>query len=106
MFNTIMYIVFGVAILVILLTTILIFSSKARGKMMKKNIEAVKYMMDESKDDIESISTNLADATKDGITTVTSAIKEGISGNKTQCKHCGNAIDQDSRFCKACGKEQ
>ena len=37
---------------------------------------------------------------------VTIAIKEGLSGKKSYCKHCGTQIDKDSKFCKECGKEQ
>lgn len=82
-------------------------SPKFRGKMMSRQIKSMKYMMDESKDDIESISTDMANATKEGIETTTRAIKKGFTedGN-IYCKHCGNKIDKDSKFCKNCGMEQ
>ena len=89
----------------------MMFSPKLRGKFMSKQVKAMKYMVDESKDDIESITTNMADATKTGIKTTTKAvaegIKEGFTGEETiYCKHCGATIDADSTFCKKCGKEQ
>jgi len=45
-----------------------------------------------------------ADAFSPAITKVTTAIKS--SSSKTYCKHCGNPIEKDSKFCKYCGKEQ
>lgn len=84
-----------------------IVSPKFRGKMMSRQIKSVKYMMDESKNDIESISTDMANATKEGIKTTTRAIKEGFEEDKgIYCKYCGSKIDEDSKFCKNCGKEQ
>ena len=99
--------VFIVAAVFILFTILTIMSPKLRGKMMSKQIKAAKYMMDESKEDLQDISTNMANATKDGIETTTRAIKKGITNEeKTTCKYCGNGIDKDSSFCKHCGKEQ
>ncbi|MCI9280992.1 MAG: hypothetical protein HFI49_01860 [Bacilli bacterium] len=84
-----------------------IISPKFRGKMMSRQIKAAKYMMDESKDDIRNISTNMADATKDGIEITTRAIKDGlIKDERVYCKHCGSLINKDSKFCKNCGGEQ
>ena len=73
---------------------------------MSREIKSMKYMMDESKDDFNSISTNMAYATKDGIKTTVRAIKEGLTEENIYCKHCGSEIDSDSKFCKKCGKEQ
>ena len=82
-------------------------SPKFRGKILSRNIKATKYMMDESKGDIESISTDMANATKGGIETTVRAIKKGITEDEDiYCKHCGAEIDSDSKFCKKCGKEQ
>lgn len=112
---------------------VMMFSSKFRGKLMSKQLKAVKHMTDYSKNDMEDIIENLgniavnsknniinqnedilknmsrkeAEINKDAIRTVTSAIKEGWDNNDTMfCKHCGAIIDADSRFCKSCGKEQ
>ena len=83
-----------------------IASPKFRGKMMSRQIKAQKYMMDESKEDLKSISDSLAYASKDGVKTTARAIKEGFSDNNIFCKHCGAEIDSDSKFCKVCGKKQ
>ena len=105
--GTIFYIIFAVAILIFIVTFIAILSPKVRGKMLSREVKSLKYMMDESKEDIESISTNMADATKEGIRTTTHAIKEGFTkDDSVYCKHCGSKIDKDSKFCKNCGKEQ
>ena len=97
--------------LTFILMVVMMFSPKARGKMMSRQLKAAKYMMDESKDDIKDISDNMAYATKDGIKTTTQAvasgIKAGLSDEETiYCKYCGSEIDSDSVFCKKCGKEQ
>lgn len=85
----------------------LMFSPKLRGKMMSTQVKATKYMMDESKEDLKSVTDGMAYATKDGIKTTTRAIKEGLmEDNNIYCKHCGSEIDSDSKFCKKCGKEQ
>ena len=56
---------------------------------------------------MRDITSNLADASKEGIKTTTRAIKEGLTEDETvYCKHCGASIDSDSTFCKNCRKEQ
>lgn len=87
-------------------TIAMIISPKLRGKMMSRQIRASKYMMDESKEDLKSISDGMAYATKDGIKTTARAIKEGFVGEFVYCKHCGSKIESDSKYCKECGKEQ
>ena len=89
---------------------LMIFSPKFRGKLMSNQIKATKYMMDESKEDIKSVTDDMAYATKDGVKTfasaVSSGVKEGLTEEKIFCKYCGSQIDTDSIFCKKCGKEQ
>ena len=106
-FFTVMFIIIGVvAVAIFVFSFLMIFSPKIRGKMMSKHIKATKYMVDESKKDIESISTNLADATEEGVEITARAIKKGFSDdNQAFCKHCGAKIDKDSKFCSKCGKE-
>ena len=103
----IMFIIIGVlAIAIFIFTLLLMFSPKLRGKMMSKNIKATKYMIDESKDDIKSISSDMSEATSDGVETTVRAIKRGIEKEESIfCKHCGAKIDKNSKFCSKCGKE-
>lgn len=131
----IMYLVVGVFVAVGFVYTIaMTFNPKLRGKMMSKNIKAMKHMTDISRDDLEDIYTQFgemgvnvkgniinnneetlrniankeANINKEAVKTTFGAIKEGLSGNNENmfCKHCGAMIDSDSKFCKSCGKEQ
>ena len=95
-----------VPLLIGIIGLVLLFNPKIRGKLMGLQVKATKYMVEESKEDIKDISTNMAEATKDGVKITTGAIKEGFSGETVFCKHCGSQIDVDSNFCKKCGKEQ
>lgn len=93
--------------IIFIIAIIAMSSPKFNGKMMSKQIKSVKYMMDNSKDDIENISTNMANATKDGVEITAHAIKKGFTDEESvYCKNCGSKIDADSKFCKRCGKEQ
>lgn len=110
----------------------LMVSPKLRGKLMSRQIKATKHMMDYSKEDLKDILSTSADIginaekeildnneetmednvtrkaniNKKGIEITTNAIKEGLTRSKIYCKHCGKLIDDDSKFCKSCGKEQ
>ena len=77
-FNIIFYAIWILVGAGFVFTIAMMFSPKLRGKMMSKQVKSVKYMMDESKEDIRSFATNMADATKDGIETYTRAIKKDI----------------------------
>ncbi len=114
------------------MTIALMVSPKLRGKLMSRQIKAAKHMMDYSKEDLKDLlstsadiginaekeildnneetmkdnATRKANISKEGIEITANAIKEGLSKNKIYCKHCGKLIDEDSRFCKSCGKEQ
>lgn len=117
---------------VFIFTFLMMFSPKLRGKMMSKQIKSLKYMMDDSKDDLTDIATTSGDVmvnaskkiidnneddlkdlvtksaniSKEGIETTVRAIRKGITEDEMYCKHCGTSIDKDSKYCKKCGKEQ
>ena len=56
----IMFIVVSIFILLVFIFVILsIISPKFRGKIMRRQVKATKYMVDYSKDDLEDIGTNL-----------------------------------------------
>ena len=77
--------IFIITIVVFIFVFILMFNPKIRGKFMSKQIKATKYMMDDSKDDIQDVSTNLAKATKDSIEITTRAIKKGFTDDYIYC---------------------
>ena len=111
MHSVLMYVIPIIAISIFVLTfvfmVVFMFSPKARGKFLSNQVKSMKYMMDDSKDDIENISTNMADASKDGIEITTRAIKKGFTDEEgIRCKYCGKIIDKESKYCKYCGKEQ
>ena len=107
-----------------IMTIALMVSPKLRGKLMSRQIKATKHMMDYSKEDLKDILSTSADiginaekeildnneeTMEDNVTrkaNTTNAIKEGLTKSKIYCKHCGKLIDDDSKFCKSCGKEQ
>ena len=84
----------------------MIFSPKLRAKFMSHQLKASKYMMEENEELLKELSTKSANLSKDGIKIKAGAFKEGFSVGSIYCKHCGFAIDSDSKFCKACGKRQ
>ena len=119
-------IIFAVIFIISILS---IFSPKFRGKMISQQVKSLKYMMEESKDDIAKmagttvgIKKEVLDDNEDALTDIANkeaklnavriksaarAIKEGLTENNSiYCKHCGASIDSDSKFCKSCGKEQ
>ena len=59
-FNTIFVIVFALVVITMIVTIFSIFSSKLRGKLLNKQVKAIKYMTDYSKDDIQAINENMS----------------------------------------------
>ena len=128
MFEMLFIIVPIFIVCVFIFTFAMILSPKLRGKMLSRQVKSLKYMMDESKDDLEDlaktsintsnkilgdneevlkdISTKYAEINKDAIETTAKAIKKGLSDDKLYCKNCGVLIDSDANFCSKCGKEQ
>lgn len=131
--SKIMFIIVPVIIFIgVVFTILMLVSPKFRGKIMSKQIKAMKHMTDYSKEDMEDIGKNLGEVvvnTKKGILDknektltdistneanikapalkkITRAIKEGLVENTVYCKYCGEEIDSDSVYCNKCGKKQ
>ena len=132
-FNLIFIIMLVLFVFIFAFAIINIFSPKLRAKFMKKQIQATKYMVEESQDDLEDLatvssnisirsrkrvmdsnedllkdmSTRNATINKKSMEITAEAIKKGLSkNNRIYCKYCGEIIDDDSLFCKYCGKKQ
>ena len=129
-FNIIFTVVMIFSLLIFGVVFAMILSSKLRSKMMKHQIKATKYMMEDSKEelsDIAAVSSNIAiksrkkvldeneelltematrnaSINKEGVEITARAIKKGLSKQVVHCKYCGKEIDDDSVFCKFCGK--
>ena len=69
--------------------------ARAQNNVIKNNEEILKQTANKT-----------ANINKDAVKTMAHAIKEGFTEELIYCKHCGVAIDSDSKFCKSCGKEQ
>lgn len=105
-FMIVCFVIVGLFVLAgFIFTFTMMFSSKARAKMMSKQVEASKQMIEANKDNIKKISDDVAEATKGATKTTARAIKEGFT-DSVFCKHCGKEIPTDSKFCKHCGKQQ
>jgi hypothetical protein len=76
-----------------------------RPEITKMSAKSAKYLQQQNKKDFRDIASNTADIANEAITKTTTAIKKGLD-NKIFCKHCGEKIDSDSKFCNKCGKEQ
>jgi hypothetical protein len=131
--TNIMFIIVPIIIVIVFVIVIIMFiSPKVRGKMMARQIKAARYMLDESKDDLENMGTivgntsikikkniiedneetlkdiNIKEANinKEKVRITAKAIKEGLTeDNSIYCKYCGQEIDSDSIYCKNCGKK-
>ena len=109
-------------------TFLMLFSPKVKSKMMGKSLKTLKTMMEdntevfqelnkmsinlqknvleENEEMLKDINRKTANISKDGVEITARAVKKGFSSETIYCKHCGNSIDADSKFCKTCGKEQ
>lgn len=129
-FNIIFTVVMIFSLLIFGVVFAMILSPKLRSKMMKHQIKATKYMMEDSQEelsDIAAVSSNIAiksrkkvldeneelltematrnaSINKEGVEITARAIKKGLSKQVVHCKYCGKEIDDDSVFCKFCGK--
>lgn len=125
----VMFVVIPIFIgIVFIFVLTMIISPKFRGKMMARQVKSMKYMLDESKEDLEAmggtainVKKNIVDNNEEflkkisekegeiagfGIEKKVRAIKKGLLEDEMYCKHCGESIDADSKYCKKCGKEQ
>lgn len=129
-FNIFFTVVMIISLLIFVFAFAMILSPKLRSKMMKHQIKATKYMIEDSQEelsDIASVSSNIAiksrkrvldenedvltematrnaSINKEGVEITARAIKKGLSKEVIHCKYCGKEIDDDSVFCKFCGK--
>ena len=85
------------------------YSEKDMEKILTKlnqvGINSKKNILDENEDTLKEIADKNADINKDAVKEYAKSIKEGLK-DTVYCKHCGEAIDSDSKYCKKCGKEQ
>lgn len=76
-------------------------------EMSKLSIKMTKHLQQAAQEDLTDIATTNAEIHTEAVKTTASAVKKAFDEvNKTYCKYCGAMIDEDSHFCKACGKEQ
>ena len=76
-----------------------------RPEITKASTQSIKYIQQENKEDLKDIASTAAEIASEAITKTATAIKTGLD-DKMFCKHCGEKIDSDSKFCNKCGKEQ
>lgn len=76
-----------------------------KPEITKMRASSTKYVMEQNKGDLRDIANVSAEISKDAVSTIAGAVKEGVS-DTIFCKHCGAKIDADSKFCSSCGKEQ
>jgi hypothetical protein len=76
-----------------------------RPELTKFGTKTAKYIQKENQEDFTDIASTTADITSGAITTVAKSIKKGLK-DTIFCKHCGQEIDADSKFCSKCGDEQ
>jgi hypothetical protein len=77
-----------------------------RPEITKLNSKIQSETMNHAGKDITAAATQTAEVIAPAIATAAKAVKSGMSAPTIYCKHCGKAIDADSKFCKYCAKEQ
>lgn len=73
--------------------------------MGKAAVKVQKSIIEENKEDLKDVANASAEISSEAITKTTRAVKKGLE-DKIYCKHCGDKIDADSKFCNSCGKKQ
>ena len=74
-------------------------------EISKMKIKTAKYIQEDNKEDFKDIADTTVDITGEAVTRVVRSVKDGLDDTMF-CKHCGEKIDADSKFCKKCGLEQ
>ena len=75
--------------------------------IQKGMIKMNKNIIEENKDALKDISSATGEIASEGVKQVAKSAMEGVNdADKIYCKHCGQLIDSDSKFCSFCGKEQ
>jgi len=83
--------------------------------MSEISVDAVGSVMQDKKENLKNIADTGAEISKDAIKTVSQSAAEGVTGEKNStnlrqhtcyCKHCGEQIDTDSKYCSYCGGKQ
>ncbi len=77
------------------------------AKIRKASIDVEEQVLEENADRIGNINTTHAKLNAKGVETTARALKKGFTQEEEKqgiyCKHCGDLIDVDSKFCKSCG---
>ncbi len=77
------------------------------AKQGKIAVDVKEDILNENESKMVSQARREANISREKMTIMAEAIKEGFSGEEiVYCKHCGAKIDEDSKFCRSCGKEQ
>ena len=76
-----------------------------RPELTKLSVRSAKYIQQENREDLKDMVTASAEISEDAVSTLASAVREGMQSTKIFCKHCGASIDSDSLFCSQCGKK-
>lgn len=105
-FNILFFIVPVFVVLIFIFSFLLIFSPKVRAKLIKRQLKAAEYIIDENEETLKKINKKGADIRKEGIKITTTAIKEALLDDMIYCKYCGESINSDSIYCRKCGEKQ
>ena len=105
-------VIISIALIILIIAILLIKLSKPlndpkrMNKMLKDVIKTEKDILDNNEEDLKEILKRSADIESVGLKIKAKAIKDGLSSNNEYCKYCGSLIDNDSKYCNKCGKEQ
>ena len=76
-------------------------SASCVGNQKQLGLAIQQYSADETIPVINNVAPDIAPA----ITTIAGAVREGVQGvEKKPCPYCGEMVEEDDKFCPACGK--